>query len=116
MEGLAKAFEHAHGFRFKLSFAETLVHLLHPVAKVLFRLYFHYLCQLTMIDRPRKQKLTILSGPRPSKSYTRRLKSYQGKFDTGMWHILWSLSAFACLRRTTSCETGWLVLRLASTS
>lgn len=40
MEALAKAFENAHGFRFKLSFAETLVQLLHPVAKVslLFRL------------------------------------------------------------------------------
>jgi hypothetical protein len=35
MEALAKAFEHAHGFRFKLSFAETLVQLLHPVAKVI---------------------------------------------------------------------------------
>jgi hypothetical protein len=34
MEALAKAFENAHGFRFKLSFAETLVQLLHPVAKV----------------------------------------------------------------------------------
>ncbi|KAH8993639.1 cell morphogenesis N-terminal-domain-containing protein [Lactarius hatsudake] len=33
MEALAKAFENAHGFRFKLSFAETLVQLLHPVAK-----------------------------------------------------------------------------------
>ncbi|KAI0264751.1 cell morphogenesis N-terminal-domain-containing protein [Gloeopeniophorella convolvens] len=33
MEALAKAFENAHGFRFKLSFAETLIHLLHPVAK-----------------------------------------------------------------------------------
>ncbi|KAI9447301.1 cell morphogenesis N-terminal-domain-containing protein [Russula earlei] len=33
MEGLAKAFENAHGFRFKLSFMETLIHLLHPVAK-----------------------------------------------------------------------------------
>ena len=38
MEGLAKAFEHAHGFRFKLSFADALVQLLHPVAKVSFRL------------------------------------------------------------------------------
>jgi Cell morphogenesis N-terminal len=35
MEALAKAFENAHGFRFKLSFAETLVLLLHPVAQVL---------------------------------------------------------------------------------
>ncbi|KAI0305309.1 cell morphogenesis N-terminal-domain-containing protein [Multifurca ochricompacta] len=33
MEALAKAFENAHGFRFKLSFAEALVQLLHPVAK-----------------------------------------------------------------------------------
>ncbi|KAH9992268.1 cell morphogenesis N-terminal-domain-containing protein, partial [Russula vinacea] len=33
MEALAKAFENAHGFRFKLSFMETLVELLHPVAK-----------------------------------------------------------------------------------
>ncbi|KAI0065268.1 hypothetical protein BV25DRAFT_1927987 [Artomyces pyxidatus] len=33
MESLAKAFDNAHGFRFKLSFAETLVHLLHPIAK-----------------------------------------------------------------------------------
>lgn len=38
MEGLAKAFENVHGFRFKLSFAEALVQLLHPVAKVSFRL------------------------------------------------------------------------------
>jgi hypothetical protein len=38
MEGLAKAFEHAHGFRFKLSFADALVQLLHPVAKVSLRL------------------------------------------------------------------------------
>lgn len=36
MEALAKAFENAHGFRFKLSFMETLVELLHPVAKVTF--------------------------------------------------------------------------------
>jgi len=43
MEALAKAFEHAHGFRFKLSFAETLVQLLHPVAKVLFPLDFDHL-------------------------------------------------------------------------
>jgi hypothetical protein len=43
MEALAKAFENAHGFRFKLSFAETLVQLLHPVAKVTFRLNFDYL-------------------------------------------------------------------------
>jgi hypothetical protein len=34
METLAKAFEHAHGYSFKTAFAETLVHLLHPVAKV----------------------------------------------------------------------------------
>jgi Cell morphogenesis N-terminal len=40
MEALAKAFENAHGFRFKLSFAETLVQLLHPVAKVSFRSCF----------------------------------------------------------------------------
>ncbi|KAI0032600.1 cell morphogenesis N-terminal-domain-containing protein [Vararia minispora EC-137] len=33
METLAKAFDNAHGFRFKLAFAETLVQLLHPVAK-----------------------------------------------------------------------------------
>ncbi len=116
MEALAKAFENAHGFRFKLSFAETLVQLLHPVAKVTFRLNFDYLFRLTMIDRLRKQRLTILSGPRPLKSSTRRLKSYQGKFDTGTWHILWLLSASVCLRRTTSCGTGRLVLRLASTS
>jgi hypothetical protein len=37
MEALAKAFENTHGFRFKLSFMETLVELLHPVAKVTFR-------------------------------------------------------------------------------
>ncbi len=36
MEALAKAFENAHGFRFKLSFMESLVELLHPVAKVTF--------------------------------------------------------------------------------
>lgn len=34
MEALAKCFENAHGFRFKVAFAETLVHLMHPVAKV----------------------------------------------------------------------------------
>lgn len=34
METLAKAFDNAHGFRFKSAFAETLVQLLHPVAKV----------------------------------------------------------------------------------
>ncbi|THH13619.1 hypothetical protein EW146_g6621 [Bondarzewia mesenterica] len=33
MESLAKSFENAHGFRFKLAFAETLLHLLHPIAK-----------------------------------------------------------------------------------
>ncbi|VDC07396.1 unnamed protein product [Peniophora sp. CBMAI 1063] len=33
METLAKAFDNAHGFRFKSAFAETLVQLLHPVAK-----------------------------------------------------------------------------------
>jgi furry protein family len=36
MEALAKAFENAHGSSFKLSFMETLVELLHPVAKVTF--------------------------------------------------------------------------------
>ncbi len=40
MEALAKAFENAHGFRFKLSFAERLVQLLHPVAKVSFSFGF----------------------------------------------------------------------------
>ncbi|KAA1476636.1 hypothetical protein DENSPDRAFT_933178 [Dentipellis sp. KUC8613] len=33
MEALAKSFENAHGYRFKVAFAETLVHLLHPIAK-----------------------------------------------------------------------------------
>ncbi|KAI0053212.1 hypothetical protein FA95DRAFT_1674602 [Auriscalpium vulgare] len=33
MEPLAQAFVNAHGFRFKMAFAETLVHLIHPVAK-----------------------------------------------------------------------------------
>jgi len=47
MEALAKAFEKAHGFRFKLSFMETLVELLHPVAKVSFLSDFDYLFHLS---------------------------------------------------------------------
>lgn len=34
MESLSKCFESAHGFRLKLTFAETLVRLLHPIGKV----------------------------------------------------------------------------------
>jgi hypothetical protein len=34
MESLSKSFEHAHGLRLKTAFAETLVHLLHPIGKV----------------------------------------------------------------------------------
>lgn len=34
LESLSKSFEHAHGLRLKTSFAETLVHLLHPIGKV----------------------------------------------------------------------------------
>ncbi|KAL5476804.1 TAO3 [Sanghuangporus weigelae] len=33
MESLSKCFEHAHGYRLKVAFAETLVHLLHPIGK-----------------------------------------------------------------------------------
>ncbi|TDL24591.1 hypothetical protein BD410DRAFT_896782 [Rickenella mellea] len=33
LESLSKSFEHAHGLRLKTSFAETLVHLLHPIGK-----------------------------------------------------------------------------------
>lgn len=116
MEGLAKAFENAHGFRFKLSFAEALVQLLHPVAKVSFRLDSRVYFRLTMFDRLHKQKSTILSGPRPLKSSTRRQESYRGKSDIGTWHTLWLLSACVCLRRNIFCETGRLVLRLASIS
>jgi hypothetical protein len=34
MESLSKSFEHAHGLRLKSTFAEMLVHLLHPIGKV----------------------------------------------------------------------------------
>lgn len=34
MASLAKSFENAHGNRLKTTFAETLVHVLHPIAKV----------------------------------------------------------------------------------
>ena len=34
MEMLSKSFEKAHGLRLKSAFAETLVHLLHPIRKV----------------------------------------------------------------------------------
>jgi len=34
MESLARAFENAHGLRFKIAFAETLMRLLHPIGKV----------------------------------------------------------------------------------
>lgn len=34
MEPLAKAFGNAHGLRLKTTFAETLVHILHPISKV----------------------------------------------------------------------------------
>jgi hypothetical protein len=34
MESLSKSFEQAHGLRLKTAFAETLVHLLHPIGKV----------------------------------------------------------------------------------
>ncbi|KAF9070360.1 cell morphogenesis N-terminal-domain-containing protein [Rhodocollybia butyracea] len=33
MESLSKAFMQAHGFRLKSAFAETLIHILHPIAK-----------------------------------------------------------------------------------
>lgn len=33
MESLAKSFENAHGLRFKIAFAETIVRLLHPIGK-----------------------------------------------------------------------------------
>lgn len=35
MEPLAKAFASAHGLRLKTSFAEALVHMLHPISKVI---------------------------------------------------------------------------------
>lgn len=34
MEPLAKAFGNAHGLRLKTTFAEALVHILHPISKV----------------------------------------------------------------------------------
>lgn len=34
MASLSKSFENAHGNRLKTSFAETLVYMLHPIAKV----------------------------------------------------------------------------------
>lgn len=34
MESLSKAFMQAHGFRLKTAFAETLIHILHPIGKV----------------------------------------------------------------------------------
>jgi len=34
MEPLAKVFANVHGLRFKSTFAETLVHILHPISKV----------------------------------------------------------------------------------
>jgi hypothetical protein len=34
MESLSRAFEHAHGFSLKTAFADTLLHLLHPISKV----------------------------------------------------------------------------------
>lgn len=34
LESLSKSFEKAHGLRLKSAFAETLVHLLHPIRKV----------------------------------------------------------------------------------
>lgn len=34
LESLSKSFENAHGYRLKLTFAETLVRLLHPIGKV----------------------------------------------------------------------------------
>jgi hypothetical protein len=34
MESLSKSFGNAHGLRLKTTFAETLLHLLHPIGKV----------------------------------------------------------------------------------
>ncbi|KAH9913944.1 cell morphogenesis protein N-terminal, partial [Amylocystis lapponica] len=33
LESLSKSFENAHGNRLKTTYAETLVHILHPIAK-----------------------------------------------------------------------------------
>jgi hypothetical protein len=43
MESLSKSFEHAHGLRLKTAFAETLVHLLHPIGKVSIRVPLLYM-------------------------------------------------------------------------
>ena len=71
METLAKAFDNAHGFRFKSAFAETLVQLLHPVAKVRIMLIrtitVIYAVILIIVFRRHKRKSTTRNGPKPSR-------------------------------------------------
>jgi len=74
MEPLAKVFANVHGLRFKSTFAETLVHILHPISKVCS--YFPLTRRSLMAEYIRllKQKRTTLNGPRRLRSSTRELE------------------------------------------
>jgi hypothetical protein len=73
MELLSKSFAHAHGYKLKCAFAETLTQVLHSIGKV--RSSYSKTWQSADVSfRLLKQRRIILNGPKPLKIFIPKRK------------------------------------------